>query len=121
MPASERPRTASATSRSLRPHRSRASRIESEFRQLPHVNAVRVVVHNGLLALRAGDRAEPACDLKSRSRLAGLPKTRSGKIMRRLLCDLAEGRAPGDVTTLRAPAVMEQLETKVKELQAAED
>ena len=32
-----------------------------------------------------------------------LPKTRSGKIMRRLLRDIAEGRALGDVTTLRDP------------------
>ncbi|MEX2108594.1 MAG: acetate--CoA ligase [Solirubrobacterales bacterium] len=42
-----------------------------------------------------------------------LPKTRSGKIMRRLLRDIAEGRAMGDVTTLRDPAVMEELERKV--------
>lgn len=41
--------------------------------------------------------------------------------MRRLLRDIAEGRVLGDITTLRDPAVMEQLETKVKELQAAED
>ena len=38
-----------------------------------------------------------------------LPKTRSGKIMRRLLRDIAEGRTLGDVTTLRDPAVMEQI------------
>jgi acetyl-CoA synthetase len=50
-----------------------------------------------------------------------LPKTRSGKIMRRLLRDIAEGRELGDVTTLRDPAVMEQLEAKVKERQAQED
>jgi acetyl-CoA synthetase len=49
-----------------------------------------------------------------------LPKTRSGKIMRRLLRDIAEGRALGDVTTLRDPAVMGQLEERVKELQAEE-
>jgi acetyl-CoA synthetase len=49
-----------------------------------------------------------------------LPKTRSGKIMRRLLRDIAEGRALGDVTTLRDPDVMSQLEDKVKELQAEE-
>ena len=49
-----------------------------------------------------------------------LPKTRSGKIMRRLLRDIAEGRALGDVTTLRDPDVMEQLEGKIKEEQAAE-
>ena len=50
-----------------------------------------------------------------------LPKTRSGKIMRRLLRDIAEGRALGDVTTLRDPAVMAQLQEHVKEHQAAED
>jgi acetyl-CoA synthetase len=49
-----------------------------------------------------------------------LPKTRSGKIMRRLLRDIAEGRELGDVTTLRDPAVTAQLEERVKELQAAE-
>ena len=47
-----------------------------------------------------------------------LPKTRSGKIMRRLLRDIAEGRALGDVTTLRDPDVMSQLEDKIKEEQA---
>ncbi|HWY17911.1 MAG TPA: acetate--CoA ligase [Solirubrobacteraceae bacterium] len=50
-----------------------------------------------------------------------LPKTRSGKIMRRLLRDIAEGRALGDVTTLRDPAVMAQLEERISELQAQED
>ncbi len=49
-----------------------------------------------------------------------LPKTRSGKIMRRLLRDIAEGRELGDVTTLRDPTVMSQLEGRVKELQAEE-
>jgi acetyl-CoA synthetase len=42
-----------------------------------------------------------------------MPKTRSGKIMRRLLRDIAEGRALGDVTTLRDPAVMAELAAKV--------
>jgi acetyl-CoA synthetase len=50
-----------------------------------------------------------------------LPKTRSGKIMRRLLRDIAEGRELGDVTTLRDPAVMDQLEARIKELQAEEN
>jgi acetyl-CoA synthetase len=44
-----------------------------------------------------------------------LPKTRSGKIMRRLLRDIAEGRALGDVTTLRDPDVMRELEAKIAE------
>ena len=42
-----------------------------------------------------------------------LPKTRSGKIMRRLLRDIAEGRSLGDVTTLRDPEVMKELEAKI--------
>ena len=50
-----------------------------------------------------------------------LPKTRSGKIMRRLLRDIAEGRALGDVTTLRDPDVMKQLEGKVKEEQQQDE
>jgi acetyl-CoA synthetase len=50
-----------------------------------------------------------------------LPKTRSGKIMRRLLRDIAEGRELGDVTTLRDPDVMAQLETKIKERQDESD
>ncbi|HEV3390187.1 MAG TPA: acetyl-coenzyme A synthetase, partial [Solirubrobacteraceae bacterium] len=50
-----------------------------------------------------------------------LPKTRSGKIMRRLLRDIAEGRAVGDVTTLRDPDVMNQLEGKIKDEQKAEE
>ncbi len=41
---------------------------------------------------------------------ADLPKTRSGKIMRRLLRDIAEGHALGDTTTLADPAVVEQLQ-----------
>ncbi|HET6684335.1 MAG TPA: acetate--CoA ligase [Gaiella sp.] len=38
-----------------------------------------------------------------------LPKTRSGKIMRRLLRDVAENRALGDTTTLADPAVVEEI------------
>jgi acetyl-CoA synthetase len=49
-----------------------------------------------------------------------LPKTRSGKIMRRLLRDIAEGRALGDVTTLRDPAVMAELQSQVATAQEQE-
>ncbi len=49
-----------------------------------------------------------------------LPKTRSGKIMRRLLRDIAEGRELGDVTTLRDPDVMAELERKIAERGDAE-
>ncbi len=44
-----------------------------------------------------------------------LPKTRSGKIMRRLLRDIAEGRALGDVTTLADPTVVSNLKEKYEE------
>ncbi|MEI7889652.1 MAG: acetate--CoA ligase [Actinomycetes bacterium] len=50
-----------------------------------------------------------------------LPKTRSGKIMRRLLRDIAEGRALGDVTTLRDPAVMAELQKHVAARASEED
>jgi acetyl-CoA synthetase len=43
---------------------------------------------------------------------ADLPKTRSGKIMRRLLRDIAEGRALGDTTTLADPSVVEGLKAQ---------
>jgi acetyl-CoA synthetase len=42
---------------------------------------------------------------------ADLPKTRSGKIMRRLLRDIAEGRALGDTTTLADPAIVAKLKS----------
>src|SRR5258706_66079 len=46
---------------------------------------------------------------------ADLPKTRSGKIMRRLLRDIAEGKALGDTTTLADPAVVATLKEKYGE------
>jgi acetyl-CoA synthetase len=44
-----------------------------------------------------------------------LPKTRSGKIMRRLLRDIAEGRVLGDVTTLADASVVEDLKRRYEE------
>ena len=61
------------------------------------------------VAARIGKLARPKRVIWS----GDLPKTRSGKIMRRLLRDIAEGRALGDVTTLRDPDVVRQLEAKV--------
>jgi acetyl-CoA synthetase len=46
---------------------------------------------------------------------ADLPKTRSGKIMRRLLRDIAEGRALGDTTTLADPGVVAALKTQYED------
>lgn len=44
-----------------------------------------------------------------------LPKTRSGKIMRRLLKDVAEDRPVGDTTTLADPTVMQSIEANFKQ------
>ncbi len=60
------------------------------------------------VARRIGKLARPKRILWT----ADVPKTRSGKIMRRLLRDIAEGRELGDVTTLREPGVMKDLEDK---------
>ena len=46
---------------------------------------------------------------------ADLPKTRSGKIMRRLLRDIAEGRALGDTTTLADPTVVASLKEQYED------
>jgi len=46
---------------------------------------------------------------------ADLPKTRSGKIMRRLLRDIAEGKALGDTTTLADPAVVARLKANYED------
>ena len=67
------------------------------------------------VAQRIGKFARPARIIWSDD----LPKTRSGKIMRRLLRDIAEGRELGDVTTLRDPDVMAQLQGKIAEREAA--
>jgi acetyl-CoA synthetase len=65
----------------------------------------------GHVAQRIGKLARPRRIIWS----GDLPKTRSGKIMRRLLRDIAEGRELGDVTTLRDPAIMDELKQKVAE------
>jgi acetyl-CoA synthetase len=49
-----------------------------------------------------------------------LPKTRSGKIMRRLLRDVAEGRALGDTTTLADPSVVEEIKRRASEAPSEE-
>jgi acetyl-CoA synthetase len=49
-----------------------------------------------------------------------LPKTRSGKIMRRLLRDIAENRTVGDVTTLADSTVMDLIKTGLSSGASAE-
>jgi acetyl-CoA synthetase len=50
-----------------------------------------------------------------------LPKTRSGKIMRRLLRDVAEKRALGDTTTLADPTVVQEIQSRASEEASKED
>ncbi len=68
------------------------------------------------VAARIGKLARPKRVVWS----GDLPKTRSGKIMRRLLRDIAEGRELGDVTTLRDPDVTHELEAKIAARRDAE-
>ena len=42
-----------------------------------------------------------------------LPKTRSGKIMRRILKNIASNEDPGDVTTLANPTIVEHLKKQI--------
>ncbi|MBM3201992.1 MAG: acetate--CoA ligase [Chlamydiae bacterium] len=57
------------------------------------------------VAMRIGSFAKPEKILF----ICDLPKTRSGKIMRRLLRDIAEGRVIGDQTTLADPTVVQEI------------
>jgi acetyl-CoA synthetase len=63
------------------------------------------------VAMKIGALARPDDVLFS----ADLPKTRSGKIMRRLLRDIAEGRALGDTTTLADPSVVASLKEQYED------
>ena len=63
------------------------------------------------VAQKIGSLAKPKQIIFS----ADVPKTRSGKIMRRLLRDVAEGRALGDVTTLADASVIASLKEKYDE------
>ena len=78
------------------------------------------------MILRGGVEASPELQAELRNHVAKLispiakpadlamvpelPKTRSGKIMRRLLRDMAEGRSIGDTTTLADPSIVPIIE-----------
>jgi len=74
--------------------------------------------HDPSLALReelrdwVGDKISPIAKPQDLYFAADLPKTRSAKIMRRLLRDIAEGRALGDTTTLTDPNVVDQIKQR---------
>ena len=46
--------------------------------------------------------------------VSALPKTRSGKMLRRVIQAICEGREPGDLTTLEDPAVIEHLRARLE-------
>jgi acetyl-CoA synthetase len=62
-----------------------------------------------------GDKISPIAKPQDVYFAADLPKTRSAKIMRRLLRDIAEGRALGDTTTLTDPNVVDQIKQRYVE------
>jgi acetyl-CoA synthetase len=115
-------------------HRLSTAEIESALVAHPVVAEAAVIATSDELTgqsivayvtLRTGTAAEPALKEALRQHVAerigklarpkriiwaeDVPKTRSGKIMRRLLRDIAEGRDPGDATTLRDASVLAKL------------
>ena len=67
------------------------------------------VEHGEALRRHVADKIGPIARPRTIIFTEDLPKTRSGKIMRRLLRDVAEGRSLGDTTTLADPTVVEEL------------
>jgi acetyl-CoA synthetase len=116
-------------------HRLSTAEIESALVSHPAVTEAAVIAAAddltgqsvvAYVTLSSGASAEPELETKLREHVGrqigklarpsriiwaeDLPKTRSGKIMRRLLRDIAENREPGDVTTLRDASVLTQLQ-----------
>ncbi len=67
------------------------------------------------LKLHVGEKIGPIARPDTVIPTGELPKTRSGKIMRRLLRDIAEGRVVGDTTTLQDPGVLDAIKDKYEE------
>jgi acetyl-CoA synthetase len=118
-------------------HRISTTEVESALVSHPTVAEAAVVGANdpttgqaiiAYVTLRAGVDADPAHAEMLRSHVAteigaiakpktiiftpDLPKTRSGKIMRRLLRDVAEGRTLGDTTTLADATVVDEIRAR---------
>ncbi|GAA1927265.1 acetate--CoA ligase [Streptomyces sodiiphilus] len=72
------------------------------------------------LRAHVGKQLGPIAKPKRILPVAELPKTRSGKIMRRLLRDVAENRELGDVTTLTDSSVMQLIQKKLPGASSAE-
>ncbi|MFP5326380.1 MAG: acetate--CoA ligase [Acidimicrobiia bacterium] len=69
-------------------------------------------IHGQALRQHVAQKIGPIARPKTIIFTVDLPKTRSGKIMRRLLKDVAEGRDLGDTTTLADPAVVEEIKSR---------
>ncbi|GAC1561991.1 MAG: acetate--CoA ligase [Vulcanimicrobiaceae bacterium] len=127
-------------------HRISTAEVESALVDHPAVAEAAVVGKNDdltgqaivcFVSLREGVEATKELNTQLRNHVAGklgkftmpkeltftqeLPKTRSGKIMRRLLRDIAEGRALGDTTTLADSSVVLDLQSRATAASAAED
>ena len=121
-------------------HRLSTMEIESALVDHPAVAEAAVIGINhelkgqapvGFVILRSGQKASPELAEELRNHVAKLigglarpeavhftpelPKTRSGKIMRRLLRDMAEGKTIGDTTTLADPSVLEGLKAEYED------
>jgi acetyl-CoA synthetase len=71
--------------------------------------------HATLLKRHVGEKIGPIARPDKIFFTAELPKTRSAKIMRRLLRDIGEGRVAGDTTTLADPAVLAEIRSQYEE------
>ena len=82
-----------------------------------HLNMTESTLENVLNFIREVARAKP----REINIVPELPKTRSGKIMRRLLRDVVEGRELGDTTTLADASVVEEIRSRASESSAKEE
>jgi len=71
--------------------------------------------HAAVLKRHVGEKIGPIARPDKVFFTAELPKTRSAKIMRRLLRDIGEGRVAGDTTTLADPAVLAEIRAQYEE------
>jgi propionyl-CoA synthetase len=83
-----------------------ATRIDTPEKRLAHEGELMKVVDSQLGAVARPARVHF---------VTSLPKTRSGKLLRRSIQALCEGRDPGDLTTIEDPSALEQIQAAVRE------
>ena len=87
------------------------ARTARNARQCVRIKGIKIVEATQHVAGEIGPIAKPKAIFVT----PDLPKTRSGKIMRRLLRDVAEGRNIGDTTTLADASIVDELQQKAAE------